>query len=286
MPEFVLHPMTRQDIDRFVAFPSHGLAIYGPDGTGKSYVAEHVAALVLGVNAKQLASWAYYRLWGPDEKGTISVDTAHEIVNYMKLKTTGSQTIRRVVIIEHADALTTEAQNALLKMIEEPPLDTVLILTARSPESLLATIRSRVQSLHVRPPEKQALFAASTGSESDKERCYLLSDGLPGLYFALLDAQSDHPLVQSIQTAKELLAADTFTRLTKIDSLANRAETERLVYAFGQIARSGIAANATRQSQSGMAKWHSILTAVHTAEKQLSMSGSPKLVLADLFLHL
>ncbi len=50
---------------------------------------------------------------------------------------------RRFVIIDPADAMNAQAQNALLKTLEEPPADTTLVLVASSPDSLLPTIRSR-----------------------------------------------------------------------------------------------------------------------------------------------
>jgi len=50
---------------------------------------------------------------------------------------------RRFVVIDPADAMNPQAQNALLKTLEEPPQDTTLVLVAASPDSLLPTIRSR-----------------------------------------------------------------------------------------------------------------------------------------------
>jgi len=49
----------------------------------------------------------------------------------------------RVVIVDPADAMNVQAQNALLKTLEEPPADTTLVLVSSSPDALLPTIRSR-----------------------------------------------------------------------------------------------------------------------------------------------
>ncbi|MBD0866657.1 MAG: DNA polymerase III subunit delta' [Rhodobacteraceae bacterium] len=56
---------------------------------------------------------------------------------------------RRVVIIDSADALNTSAANALLKMLEEPPARTTLLLIAHQPARLLPTIRSRCRVLRL-----------------------------------------------------------------------------------------------------------------------------------------
>jgi DNA polymerase-3 subunit delta' len=51
----------------------------------------------------------------------------------------------RVALIRDADALTTDAQNAMLRLLEEPPGTSIIVLVAANPSSLLATVRSRCQ---------------------------------------------------------------------------------------------------------------------------------------------
>src|SRR5947208_14655680 len=58
---------------------------------------------------------------------------------------------RKIVILDNADLLRPEAANALLKTIEEPPPDSLIILVSSHPESLLPTIRSRCQALRFAP---------------------------------------------------------------------------------------------------------------------------------------
>ena len=57
----------------------------------------------------------------------------------------------RVFIIEEAETMTTAAQNALLKTLEEPPSDTFLVLVSSHPERFLPTVRSRCQSVRFQP---------------------------------------------------------------------------------------------------------------------------------------
>jgi DNA polymerase-3 subunit delta' len=57
----------------------------------------------------------------------------------------------RVVVVDPADAMNVQAQNALLKTLEEPPADTVLVLVASSPDLLLPTIRSRCARVSFAP---------------------------------------------------------------------------------------------------------------------------------------
>ena len=62
---------------------------------------------------------------------------------------------RRVVIIDAADEMNPNAANALLKMLEEPPARTTLLLVCHQPSRLLPTIRSRCRTLRLRPARCQ-----------------------------------------------------------------------------------------------------------------------------------
>jgi len=72
----------------------------------------------------------------------IVVDQVRDLVDH-RLAMKRFEGRRRFVVIDPADAMNAQAQNALLKTLEEPPDDTTLVLVASSPDSLLPTIRSR-----------------------------------------------------------------------------------------------------------------------------------------------
>ncbi|MGQ3489079.1 DNA polymerase III subunit delta' [Roseovarius pacificus] len=67
---------------------------------------------------------------------------------------------RRVVIVDAADEMNTQAANALLKMLEEPPARTVLLLVSHQPSRLLPTIRSRCRELRLGPLNTQDMAQA------------------------------------------------------------------------------------------------------------------------------
>lgn len=93
----------------------------------------------------------------PEEEGkAIKVDQVRELID--KISLTGHGQGYRVVIISPADALNINASNSLLKTLEEPPENTVLILISDKPSKLMATIRSRTQMIRFDlPPENQSL---------------------------------------------------------------------------------------------------------------------------------
>jgi DNA polymerase-3 subunit delta' len=72
----------------------------------------------------------------------IVVDQVRDLVDH-RLSMRRFEGRRRLVIIDPADAMNAQAQNALLKTLEEPPDDTTLVLVSSNPDALLPTIRSR-----------------------------------------------------------------------------------------------------------------------------------------------
>jgi DNA polymerase-3 subunit delta' len=85
----------------------------------------------------------------PGESGSIKVDQVRDAIDRTAYRPFEGK--RRLVIIDGADALISEAQNALLKTLEEPPPASVFVLITSRPDVLLATVRSRCQRLRFGP---------------------------------------------------------------------------------------------------------------------------------------
>jgi len=101
----------------------------------------------------------------------IVVDQVRDLVDH-RLALKRFEGRRRFVIVDPADAMNPQAQNALLKTLEEPPEDTTLVLVASSPDALLPTIRSRCLRVPFAPIPGAALAARleQEGHPSDKAR--------------------------------------------------------------------------------------------------------------------
>ncbi len=78
---------------------------------------------------------------------SIGIEEVKKIQKNLFLKPIKSQ--QKAVIIEEAHLLTIEAQNALLKVLEEPPANTLILLNAETKEALLPTIHSRCQLIQL-----------------------------------------------------------------------------------------------------------------------------------------
>ena len=91
-------------------------------------------------------------------KTVIPVDTVRELRRFFSLSAGGNG--RRVVIVDCIDEMNANAANALLKVLEEPPQDAVLLLVTHQPSRILPTIRSRCRTLACAPLSPEDLQRA------------------------------------------------------------------------------------------------------------------------------
>lgn len=286
-----LHPHTKDQVMQFVSRPSHALLLTGSNGVGKMCLAEAMIAVILQHEAKKLCQYPYFTTVQPD-KDSISIDAIRQLQRFMQLKTVGNQhqQLRRAVIIEHAESLTTEAQNAYLKILEEPPEDTLMVLTADNQRALLPTILSRLQVIPVYTPDEESVKAHFVASDPDQavvNQAYLLSGGLPGLMHALLRNDQTHPLQAGVVQAKQILQSQLFERLALVESMSKQKDTVKYVIeALQHIAQTGIDQSAKRGDQQKLRQWHHILKSSSDALQELGQNANTKLVITNLMLRI
>ena len=144
------------------------------------------------------------------------------------LTTTKSLSPWRVITIDSVDDLETEGANALLKMLEEPPANTVFLLVAHAPGKLLPTIRSRCRRLDFDALNDEAMTSLLArlipgGSSPELVR---IASGSPGR--ALQSASLDlAPLEADARAMMVEGDADNARRSRISSSLSGKAQTER-----------------------------------------------------------
>ena len=139
----------------------HAVLLAGPPGVGKRAAARWMAGSTLGLEVSALPThpgappehadlrW----IAPPEDKEAIGIEQIRDLVNQMSL--TSYEGGGKVAVIEPANAMTVNAANSLLKTLEEPAGDALLILIADKIGKLPATIFSRCQRIDLAPPSEE-----------------------------------------------------------------------------------------------------------------------------------
>ena len=182
---------------------SHAHIIVGADGIGKSNLANKFARNILGkLEDKDYIDIINYRC----KKASFGVDDVREIVEEINKKPFEGD--KKVIIIYDGNKLTVQAQNALLKTIEEPPNGVYIILLCESLELILDTIKSRCQIYKLSPLTKGEIrtylsnMNSDDFSEEEVNAAIAFSEGVPGKAEAFL---RDSSLKDLRNTLVELL---------------------------------------------------------------------------------
>ncbi|HEX3431644.1 MAG TPA: DNA polymerase III subunit delta' [Rhizomicrobium sp.] len=141
----------------------------------------------------------------------------------------------RIAIIDTADEMNDQAANALLKILEEPPQRSMLILLAHAPAQLVATIRSRCQLLRLQPFSDDLLAReiaerVPTLAPGDRARLVALSGGSLGLALRLLEEDG----LKLAADAEQLIERSASPDFAGLYALAERvAKIDKGLDSFG-----------------------------------------------------
>jgi DNA polymerase III subunit delta' len=144
-----------------------------------------------------------------DKQKTIKIDTLREMERALRLKPQEGRA--KVALLDPADRLGEDAAHALLKILEEPPPGTHLVLLAQDPGQVLGTLRSRCQWVRFRPLPAELLAdrlsAERPGEPEEKVRAAALAaEGSMGRALELLEGEEALPFDWETSPLSELLA--------------------------------------------------------------------------------
>ncbi len=168
---------------------------------------------------------------------TITIDAIRELERTVNINPFEGS--RSVIIIDGAVSMSTEAANALLKTLEEPPPGVLFLLLADDEEALLPTIRSRCQELKLLPMSKRDMLEYLTqqrgASDSEADMLYRLSRGCLGWALrALDDPQTLDQRRADLERMREIVGAGLDARFGYANEVAalfgsNRAAARELL---------------------------------------------------------
>jgi len=159
---------------------SHANLLVGNDGIEKSIIAQYLASKILKgldyINSVDIIK--YY-----PSSNSFGVDDVRTIIEEVNKKPYEGN--KKVIIMYRCEKMTAQAQNALLKTIEEPPEGVSLILLSDSLETILETIQSRCQIYKLTPLSKEEILeyleeCYSGLSIEEKQAALAYSMGIPG----------------------------------------------------------------------------------------------------------
>lgn len=259
---------------------SHGYIFVGPTMVGKRTAAIAFAQYLEKRESSVELVLSDMMLIAPGENGSVGIDAVREIRNFLWQKPNASP--RRTLIIDGAELLTTEAQNALLKITEEPPVSSLLILVTSDAESILPTIMSRLPKIYfgvVLQKEIAEWLANDASSKITKAKATELAKkamGKPGLAWRLIN---DEDFQEQVALAEKLLKTPAASRRDIIKKIIEPDE-----FSFRKFL-DAIMLNLAWQNATGAptaqkaALWHKALTLY---DRETNFSLNPRLQLESL----
>lgn len=214
-PEIALHQITRQLCVAFIREPQTGLLLHGANGSGLLTIASGIAE---ALNEQPDAM----RIITSEDGKDISIDQIRQLYH----DTRSSRHNHLTIIIDDADRMSLPAQNAFLKLLEEPPAHVVFVLTTHSPQLLLPTIHSRVATIEVRALSRHDTerFITEKGIDDPTRRVQLmfLSSGRPaGLVKLIEDEEYFTQRSEMIRVARNVVTGSTYQRLVALKDVMN-----------------------------------------------------------------
>lgn len=275
LSELLLHPKTQSVISRYISNPAQSVLFQAPRGFGKETLATYIADQL--TNKRKEYQLHIY----PIESGIIPIESIRNIKQFVKLRThTGSTA--RIIVIHSADSMNDESQNALLKVLEEPPENCFFILTAHSTDFLLPTILSRVNEIQLIQPTRQQCEEYFRNYDSkDITNALAISGGLAGLTASILKGEATR-YMETITLAKKALTSKLDEKLVLVDTLSkNRQDALIFIQCLMVIAKSAV--HMSISSSKNPLSWHKRIRQIALAEEMIAQNVSTKLVLTRLF---
>ncbi|APZ53975.1 DNA polymerase III subunit delta' [Salipiger abyssi] len=262
----------------------HGWLLTGPKGLGKATLAWRIARFLLATPedtgdglfgappppesldiapdhpvARRMAAlsepglFLLRRAWDDKAKRLktqLTVDEVRKLKGFFTLSS--AEGGRRVVIVDCMDELNVSAANAILKLLEEPPARTTLLMVAHQPSRLLPTIRSRCRELRLAPlsPEDMKSALDQAGAQvgpQDAQALAALSAGSVGAAMRLLNHDGLRLYADLVALLDTLPRLDRPRAIALGESTAGKANEPRLDLtltlmdiALGRLARAGV----------------------------------------------
>jgi len=267
----------------------HALLFVGPSSVGKTHIAQLLIGQLFGTS-RAMASLtdviSLKREIDPKtekRKSLISVKQVRAVIDRLSL--TPLEGNWKVAFMKEADRLSVGAANALLKTLEEPKGQTLIILRAASIESILPTIVSRCQTIRFSSVSKSEITTALQKRGLSKEEAILIATrslGKPGLALRYVgDSELCARKETAVHQATSLLRASLPEQFRAVNELLPKTDNDkahtlsRLIEDWSEVVREELLA--------GQDRLH-VLKALQEVQQALRHNINPHLALEHIFL--
>lgn len=294
----------------------HALLLHGPEGVGKERFAAVLAAglfcrrpqrggiVPCGACAECSLARAgshpdLHWLRRPEDRKSVGVDAVREACDQLGM--TSLRSGYRIAIVTPAHVMTTSAQNALLKTLEEPSSRTLLVLVTSRPSVLLPTLRSRCQRIEIpRPPAAAALEWLSRELGGPPPAGLLeLAGGAPlraialAPHFDALEAQMTELLddllagrTEATRAAGEMLGEGLPVRLDWMEAWLTGAVRRRTVPDANNLTFPGASLLQRRAAEVNISAAFRMVDRLRGARRLMEGPAAPQLVIEALLIEL
>jgi DNA polymerase III delta prime subunit len=266
-----MNPKTKQLLDAFCARPFTSLLLLGPAERGTEYCLKYIQETLLDADTRN----NLIRI-EPQLPKALSVEQIRDLKTSLATKSNRKgNTVTRIVYVSGFHTATVEAQNALLKVLEEPTEATVIILQADERESILQTIQSRCHIIPVLPLTKeQVLQEIITSNRQEHELQKILSlSGGDALTVRQMLSDNEEINIR-VDKAKQFLSLSVFDRLLEQKEYESNASILELLASLNLVAQAGFHLSDKKQID----RWKNVLVELREIEDLCRKNVLPKIV--------
>lgn len=276
MTDPLFHPKSKLLIDSYLELQPHSLLLVAPKGSGKLFRAQWLAeqSNLLPIVVSVL-----------NDKKLIGIEQVQQLYTQTR---SGNPSM---IIIENAELMSVDAQNALLKLLEEPPKNTRFVLTASNTDTVLPTIRSRCQVVSLIAPstsDLQAHIRAVNKNLTDTELAVLIATTqarIGKLMSIVSDGDTKESHTSVVSEAKQFYGSNAYERLTLAQTHGlDRDWALQLLELLSVIISALI--NSSSSDPAKMRKLQRQISEIERATTALKQAGNPKIHLSRLALAL